>query len=114
MPSVCRLDIRRGPELYAELDQKLSDLACLLRQRYHIHRILIFGSYGRRDLHEGSDIDLVIIGDFPLRFHERPSLVRDLTDLPIEPLCYTPAEFEELFAADNPFIMEILSEAVDL
>jgi predicted nucleotidyltransferase len=114
VPSVCRIDIGRGPALYTDIAKKLEDLARQLRQGYRIDRILLFGSYVRRDLHEGSDIDLIVVGDFPGRFHERPSLVRGLTDLPIEPLCYTPDEFAELTASGNPFIIEVLEEAVDL
>ncbi len=114
MPSLCRFDPGRGAALYAETDEKLIALARSLREQYRIDRILLFGSYARREVHEGSDIDLIVVGDFPFRFHERSSLVRDLTDLPVEALCYTPAEFAALIAEDNPFISEVLSEAQDL
>lgn len=114
MPSLCRFDIGRGAALYAEIDEKLIALARSLREQYRIDRILLFGSYARREVHEGSDIDLIVVGDFPFRFHERPSLIRDLTDLPVEPLCYTPSEFAAAIAADNPLISEVLSEAQEL
>lgn len=114
MHTISRVDIGRGQALYPEIERKLADLAAVLRKRYRIDRILVFGSYARRDLHEGSDIDMVVVGDFPLRFHERPSLVRDLTDLPVEPLCYTPEEFAALVEAENPFIAEVLEEAVGI
>ena len=114
MPSLCRFDPGRGAALYAEIDRNLELLARLLRQRYRIDRIILHGSYARREVHEGSDIDLIVVGDFPLRFHERPSLVREMSDLPLEPLCYTPAEFAALITAGNPFIAEVLSEGLDL
>jgi predicted nucleotidyltransferase len=114
MPSLCRFDPGRGPALYAEIDAKLELLARSLRQRYRIDRIILHGSYARREVHEGSDIDLIVVGDFPLRFHERPSLVREMSDLPLEPLCYTPAEFAALINTGNPFIAEVLSEGREL
>jgi len=114
MPSLCRFDPGRGAALYAEVDGALAALARSLRERFRIDRILLFGSYARRDVNEGCDIDLLLVGDFPLQFHERPSLIRDLTDLPVEPLCYTPAEFAELIAEGNPFITEVLSEGREL
>ena len=40
--------------------------------------------------------------------------VLELTDLPIEPLVYTPAEFEELVRAGNPFILRVLREGKEL
>ena len=114
MPSLCRFDPGRGAALYAEIDRNLELLARLLRQRYRIDRIILHGSYARREVHEGSDIDLIVVGDFPLRFHERPSLVRDLSDLPLEPLCYTPSEFSALVKAGNPFIIEAIQEGREL
>lgn len=114
MPSLCRFDPRRGAALFAEIETKLELLARSLRQRYHIDRIILHGSFARREVHEGSDIDLIVVGDFPLRFHERPSLVREMSDLPLEPLCYTPAEFTALINTGNPFIIDVLSEGRDL
>ncbi len=114
MPSLCRFDPGRGAVLYAEVDTKLELLARSLRQRYRIDRIILHGSYARREVHEGSDIDLIVVGDFPLRFHERSSLVREMSDLPLEPLCYTPAEFTALINAGNLFITEALSEGREL
>jgi len=85
-----------------------------LRTRYRASKILAFGSYARHELNEGSDIDLLIVGEFTERFHKRIGAVLDLTELPIEPLCYTEAEFEQLVRAKNPFITAVLEEVVEL
>ena len=114
MPEVCRIDIGRGPGLYEEIDQELRLLAQKIRERYQVSRVLVFGSYVRRDLHQGSDIDLLVVGEFPQRFHHRPSLIRELTCLPVEALCYTPDELDEIVRKGNVFIREILKEGVDL
>ena len=110
MPEISRINIKRGQTLYPEIEEELIRLASLLREKYHAARILVFGSYVSQDLHEGSDIDLLIVGDFHGRFHERCSLIRDLTDLPVETHCYTQAEFEDMKKAGNLFILEVLKK----
>ncbi len=67
------------------------------------------GGRRRGQRHEGSDIDLVIVGDFQERFHERIGRILALTDLPIEPLVYTREEFEAMKKGGNPFIKEVLA-----
>ncbi len=114
MHQLCRLDLSRGEELYRELDAELRALAQQLRMRFRASKILVFGSYVRGAVHEGSDIDLLIVGEFTERFHKRIAAVLGLTTLPIEPLCYTREEFEQLVRNRNPFITAVLEEAVEL
>ena len=75
--------------------------------------VYLFGSFARGDIHEGSDIDLLIVGDFRERFHERIFRVLQMNDeeLPLAPLCYTPAELQAMQAEANPFIEEALDTA---
>ena len=70
----------------------------------------MYGSFARGDIHEGSDIDLIIVGDFKERFFDRVGKILELTDLPIEPLVYTRAEFAEM-KRSNLFLKEILKYA---
>ena len=112
MHKICRIDIGRGEETYKEIGYKLKELAKVLREKYTVSKIIIFGSYVRGDLNEGSDIDLVIVGDFKERFHKRFAEIIGLTDLPIEPLCYTEEEFREKIVHNNYFISEVLKEGV--
>jgi uncharacterized protein len=114
MPQVCRIDIGRGQGLYPELEERLRVLADRIRERYPVTRIIVFGSYVRGELHEGSDIDLVVVGDILGRFHERGTFIRDLTDLPVETLWYTPAEFDEMVRTGNTLIQTVLAEGRDL
>ncbi len=114
MHKLCRIDIRRGGEIYKEIGDELKELAERLREKYGVRRIIVFGSYVRGDLNEGSDIDLVVVGDFKERFHKRIASILNLTDLPIEPLCYTEEEFREMIRNNNGFISEVLKEGENL
>lgn len=107
-----RIDLGRLDEVRARLREFVSDL----KRRVPIRRVLLFGSFarGEEDVHEMSDIDLVVIGDIEGRFAERIGKVRDLTDLPIEPLVYTQAEWDEMIANENSFLEEVAETGVDL
>ena len=78
------------------------------------NKIIVFGSYARADLNEGSDIDLVIVADFKAKFHKRIPAVLGLTDLPIEPWCYTEEEFRAMIIDKNDFITEVLKEGITI
>lgn len=110
MSSLRRVNIADREKLAGEIKK----LAQTLKNTFPIEKIYLYGSFARGEIHEGSDIDLLIIGDFQERFFERIGLILDLTDLPIEPLVYTREEFQELRASQNPFIEEILRTGVEL
>ena len=80
--------------------------------RRHVSTIILHGSFSRGDFHEGSDVDLIVVGDFRERFHKRAAAILDLTELPVEPICYTDEEFTELVRNENPFILQALAEGV--
>ena len=101
MPKLCNIDIENSEEIY----DKLKRFVKRLRADYEIRDIYLYGSFLHGDIHEGSDIDLLIVGNFKGRFVERISAVLKLTDLPIEPLVYTPEEFDRM-KNENSFIKE--------
>ena len=80
--------------------------------RRHVSTIILYGSFSRGDFHEGSDVDLIVVGDFRERPHKRAAAILGLTDLPVEPLCYTDEEFTELVRNENPFILQALAEGI--
>jgi predicted nucleotidyltransferase len=75
-------------------------------EKYKPKRIYLFGSYARGDFNEGSDVDLVVVGDFKERFIDRIGGILRLndTDLEIEPMAYTEEEFERMDNRGNRFI----------
>lgn len=108
MDKLCRIDIENREKVYEELEEFVKKLC----SSYTIYHIYLFGSAAENALHEGSDIDLIIVGDFKDRFFRRIANVLDLTSLPIEPLVYTKEEFESM--KHRPFIQEVLKNAKEL
>jgi predicted nucleotidyltransferase len=107
---LCRVDIERSEELINEIKA----FAAKLKNDLPVREVYLYGSFAKGEIHEGSDIDLLIIGDFAERFFDRIGKILELTDLPIEPLVYTVEEFEEFKKSQNPFIMEVLKTAIKI
>jgi predicted nucleotidyltransferase len=105
MHKLCRIDIGKREEILEEVEEFSDDL----RERFNCE-VYLYGSFARGDVHEGSDIDLIIVGDFKERFFDRIGRILDLTDLPIEPLVYTRDEFDAM-KRDNLFIKSVLEGA---
>lgn len=110
MHKLCRINIEDRQAIAERLRAFVRDLSSAFR----IKQVYLYGSFARGEIHEGSDIDIVVIGDFKERFIERIGLVLDLTDLPIEPLVYTEAEFQQMLESQNPFIKEIAEKGLKL
>jgi len=82
-------------------------------KKYEPEKIILFGSAGRGDADEHSDIDLIVIKETRKSFVERlaevityvrPSLC------PIDIFVYTKGEFKEMKKALNPFIEQVLKD----
>ena len=108
MHKLCRINIEKREEVYQELETFVKRV----RSLYTIYHVYLFGSAAENALHEGSDIDVIIVGDFKERFFQRIANILALTSLPVEPLVYTKEEFEEM--KQEPFIQEILKNAKEL
>jgi predicted nucleotidyltransferase len=81
------------------------------KKKIGVEKIIIFGSFARGEFKEDSDIDLILIGKKfrgkdPFKRSKGLWLKWDL-GLPVDFLCYTPEEFEELKKK-----VSIVSEAV--
>ena len=104
MHKLRRIDPARGDEIRRSVEE----FAGTLKRTRGVKAVYVHGSYLREDLHEGSDIDMVVVADFPEPFLERIVRVLAMTDLPIEPLVYTEAEFQEMVAGGNALLCEVL------
>lgn len=101
-----RVDLERREEILRALERFIRRL----KETLPLQQVHLFGSFATGQIHEGSDIDLVLVGHFTERFQARIFRVLELNEenLPIEPLCYTPDEFEAMIREENPFILEVL------
>ena len=93
-------------------DARIEDFIQKVRQKYEVTQALFFGSRARGDYLADSDYDVILVSpDFRgIFFSQRSALMYDFWThwpLEIEPLCYTPEEFET-----KKKQMGIVSEAV--
>lgn len=81
-------------------------------RRYRPKKIIVFGSYARGDIHQGSDLDLVIIKNTKEKFLRRMDRVLNLCDgeIAVEPLIYTETEFKKMLKEGNDFLETVSKE----
>lgn len=102
---------RVDPQRSAQVLEKVRAYAERAVERLRPHCVILFGSFARNDVHEGSDVDLVVVADFQEPFLDRIRLLMDLNDgigLPLEAVGYTPEEFRQMREAGNRFVQEVL------
>ncbi len=110
MRNLCRVDLERSEELFKGIDEYKKKVVEVLNPE----KIIMFGSFARKDFNEGSDIDLVVICNWREDFLDRIGVLLKLNELnlPIEPIGYTSHEVEMMIRDRNPFILEILKEGI--
>jgi len=93
------------------MTRSIEDITQRLIEGYKPERIVLFGSHGRHEAREDSDIDLLVIKDDEKRPSERQAEVEALLAdraVPLDLLVYTPREFRYLFSIGAPLIEEIM------
>ena len=108
MYKLCRINLEDRDKIY----EQLKELARLLKNKHKAKKVYLYGSFARGDFHEGSDIDLIIVGEFEGKMPQRIGMILDLTSLPVEPLVYTEAEFKQM--KERAFLKEVLATAKEL
>ncbi len=108
MHKLCRVNLEDREKIYEQLRQ----FARLLKSKHKVKKVYLHGSFARGDFHEGSDIDLIIVGEFDGKMPQRINKILDLTSLPVEPLVYSEAEFEQM--KERAFLKEVLATAKEL
>lgn len=80
-------------------EKELREYLARVNERFPLERAILFGSRARGGELKSSDYDLILVSPAfrGLRFTERIREVTELWGLEVglEPLCYTPEEFEE-------------------
>ena len=98
----------------------LKKLVDFIVSDYKPERIILFGSYGSGAEKKSSDIDLLIIKKTHKRFVDRvveviQSIRREFgIKYPVEPLVYTPEEWEWAKGMNSIFVWTILSKGIVL
>jgi hypothetical protein len=97
-----------------ETNQIVKRFLNLIIKKFNLKKIIIFGSFARGDYHKGSDLDLVIVGEFKDRFIDRIGKIIALnnSDLEIEAMVYTEEEFQKMIQERRPFIEQVLEEGI--
>lgn len=90
-----------------ELERTLGDIAAALVDDLDPERIILFGSFARGDQNRASDLDLVVVAETDLPFCERIGRALEscsrASPLAVEPLVYTPSEWNGMIAQGRPF-----------
>ena len=91
-----------------KLQENLDKIKNTLVTHYDPDMIILFGSMSTGDIHEWSDLDIVIIKGTDKGFYDRLREVAQMceTDVGIQYLVYTPEEFERLQKEGRFFINE--------
>lgn len=86
----------------------------LIIKKFNLKKIIIFGSFAREDYHKGSDLDLIIVGEFKERLIDRIGKIIELndSDLEIDAMVYTEEEFQKMIKERRPFIEQALEEGI--
>ncbi len=103
-----RVDIERSEEVF----EKIRAYVNAVVKRLNPQLVVLFGSFATGDINEGSDVDILVVADFKEGFLERIGTLMELNTfgIPVEPLGYTPEEFEDMKRRKNPFVLEVLEK----
>lgn len=102
-----RVDLGRRQELLRRLDRYVGRLV----EELEPQAVVLFGSFARGDVHEASDLDLLVVADFPEAFLERIGRLLELASglgLPLEPVGYTREEVLAMWQQGNRFLQEVV------
>ncbi|MEZ4526473.1 MAG: nucleotidyltransferase domain-containing protein [Desulfobacterales bacterium] len=105
----------------SEKDKKAIQLASeILRKKFPVENVILFGSKARGDDDEESDIDLLLLTDRPISWEERKSVIDTLFDIEltydvvISPLISTYYDWNEGMFSVMPIHNEIAREGIPM
>ena len=110
MSTICSLD----PGAREALLRELKVLAGGLVADLGAEAVYVFGSLARGEQHEGSDIDLLVVAEYPHRSLDVIGEILRRTDLPVEPLVVRRRTLERRVRDGHPLFARIMDEAIRL
>ena len=95
------------PERKKLLEQELARYVRLLTEHGNPEKVILFGTLATGQIHEWSDIDLVVVEKTELSFFQRLRQIRKLLQprVGMDIMVYTPEEFNQL-SAERPFFSD--------
>ncbi len=94
-----------------DLKKEIDSISRQIIQKYHPHKIILFGSAAWGTFSADSDLDFFIIKDDPRpggeRIHDVSGIFKHTVATDV--LVYTPAEVEQSLKWGDPFVKNILS-----
>ena len=110
MPAVRSIDPRAREALLREL----TALAARLGAELGVEAVYVFGSLARGDQHEGSDIDLLVVGRYRGRALDWIGEILRRSELPIEPLVVRPETLTRRLQDGHPLFVRAMREGLRL
>ncbi len=106
MYKVCNINLEHRGKVAKQIEEYCQEIVNKLDPQ----TVVLFGSFATDDVNEGSDIDIMVVGDFQVGFLDRIKLLLDLNHfgLPVEPIGYTVQEFASMKEAGSPFVSQVL------
>jgi predicted nucleotidyltransferase len=104
---------RQNPQLVERVDCCVKKLVNAFKPQ----KVILFGSFARGEMKEGSTLDFMIIANTKLSFFNRIKkalLACTGGSPPIEPLIYTPEEIELLLNQGEGFMEDAMEEGIVL
>ncbi len=104
---------RQNPEIAERVD----DCVHKLKEAFNPLKVILFGSFARGEIKKAGTLDFMVIADTDLKFFDRikKSLEVCKGGFPsIEPLVYTPEEFDLLLSQGEGFLEDALEEGLVL
>ena len=71
MPKLCNIDLANCQKIR----RKLRTFVRRLKKQFPVKEVYLFGTWAKGEVHEGSDIDLLIIGNLKGRIFQRIEFV---------------------------------------
>jgi len=98
------------------LEKELKRILKIIIKRCQPEKIILFGSLANNNIHEGSDIDLIIIKDSSQRYFDRVDEVMHLIHprQAIDLFVLTPQEVQGALDEENPYYEEIVNKGTVL
>ncbi len=98
------------------LKDELKRIVKIIKDEYSPEKIILFGSMAKGEIHEWSDIDLLIIKKTAARPIDRCVEIARLTKpkVGIDLFVYTPEEFDSIMKEGFSFLSDIIKEGIVL